>query len=784
MLSRSSNPDAGEIAMPLIDDVARVCRRLTRHGWKKLFAAHGLDITAKDLAKELGRPLDTIDRSIAGFEDFAFEGNLGITPGRPALSLLFHGLASPRVIEGRGLPVLTDFPTQREIETVENYVFAARRPTLRALRDEANGQPLGIVVFAYEYRPAAATCHRRHADMVFARTGVSRVGTAKAQYQPRFRGYVPHVADNAHAVRVSPAHYGAFIAARVHGNKKDIVPSNYQSRRRSDQGHSDADLEFWVPLHKLFSGPECLKGIADALTVRFHSFHVNEKLRRIHLALSAPRRKGGKPFDTGWMQPDIDRPPFRFSNGIAELSSHDDDPEGLLVPTVHERLVEAASYRGRPVGFNVPRRNGPIASSLCLPAKYNSRKQEIRGAPAYVHARTRMSGGKLENLNRLADVSAVVGKGGYVARHYLDFSGDGWVGVECPELQHSRHSIAGPFPAYSLVTAPDFLYRADQRAASEWTEFQPKNPGERLWYETPTPLSDERLPANLQLPPTSPFAHDDVTVTAIVSMYGPPSAHRTDSREAQRWRHNHMPDDAAGVFAPGWDVARDWLPSTRTQHLANYGLGSPFPEDAKLCAALSEFWPAVAPDATRTFTYAVTGHYATICPLTDEEIGQRGNLSWDGERGPKVVRRGGEQYARFSSFDHADYALNAMAGRMSLRVTSHISEREFQARVAAMTMAYRAMGGRKDRWIVLSFRQITAGSNELVRAQRAARCVLPGTAYRFEVFRSSLPIKQTRDPWHEYIRIVDRTTLYVDPQFPQALIHRDGSWRTKRVKPA
>jgi len=99
--------------MPLIDDVARVCRRLTRHGWKKLFAAHGLDITAKHLAKELGRTLDTIDRSIAGFEDFAFEGNLGITPGRPALSLLFHGLASPRVIEGRGLPVLTDFPTQR-----------------------------------------------------------------------------------------------------------------------------------------------------------------------------------------------------------------------------------------------------------------------------------------------------------------------------------------------------------------------------------------------------------------------------------------------------------------------------------------------------------------------------------------------------------------------------------------------------------------------------------------------------------------------------------------------
>ena len=28
-------------------------------------------------------------------------------------------------------------------------------------------------------------------------------------------------------------------------------------------------------------------------------------------------------------------------------------------------------------------------------------------------------------------------------------------------------------------------------------------------------------------------------------------------------------------------------------HLAAYGLGSPFPEDSKLCAALSSFWPAV-----------------------------------------------------------------------------------------------------------------------------------------------------------------------------------------------
>jgi hypothetical protein len=44
----------------------------------------------------------------------------------------------------------------------------------------------------------------------------------------------------------------------------------------------DQERQFWVPLHKLFSGPGC---IADCpkLKVRFEAEHVNEKIRRIHL---------------------------------------------------------------------------------------------------------------------------------------------------------------------------------------------------------------------------------------------------------------------------------------------------------------------------------------------------------------------------------------------------------------------------------------------------------------------------------------------------------------------
>ncbi|HEU5321802.1 MAG TPA: hypothetical protein VFX28_13435, partial [Methylomirabilota bacterium] len=91
--------------MALLDDVRRACGRLADHGWTRLLARHGLDVTAADLAGELARPL-AIDRRVPGFEDFAAEGRRAIEPGRPARSLLFHAFASPGVVEdGAGHPL-------------------------------------------------------------------------------------------------------------------------------------------------------------------------------------------------------------------------------------------------------------------------------------------------------------------------------------------------------------------------------------------------------------------------------------------------------------------------------------------------------------------------------------------------------------------------------------------------------------------------------------------------------------------------------------------------------
>jgi hypothetical protein len=100
----------------LIEDVQAVCQRLAPHGWRELLRRQGLDITADELDRELRKDLADVDRSMAGFEDFAAEGKRGIEPGQPARSLLYHALASPNVLSGAEGEPLAAFPTLAEIQ--------------------------------------------------------------------------------------------------------------------------------------------------------------------------------------------------------------------------------------------------------------------------------------------------------------------------------------------------------------------------------------------------------------------------------------------------------------------------------------------------------------------------------------------------------------------------------------------------------------------------------------------------------------------------------------------
>jgi hypothetical protein len=227
------------------------------------------------------------------------------------------------------------------------------------------------------------------------------------------------------------------------------------------------------------------------------------------------------------------------------------------------------------------------------------------------------------------------------------------------------------------------------------------------------------------------------------------------------------------VFAPGWDVSRDRL-SGGQPHLASYGLGSPFPEDAKLCAALSTFWPAAAPDATRAMEPALTP--ITVAPLTDEEIGQvPGSIPWDGVPGPEVgTDADGATVADFASFAHVDYVENALVGRFSLALTSHIGVEEYQNRVLAMDFAYQALGREKESWLVLGFRRVTPGGPELLQAQQEAQLTLPGDVYRFDVIRNSAPAPVSGDVRKRRFSVQGRVILFVDPRNHRVLLRRES----------
>ena len=746
--------------MALIDDVKAACDRLAPLGWRNVLlgmTGGQLDIqqsTSAALKAELTKILTVIDRTVAGFSDFSLSGTKAITAGSPANSLVYHALASPNVIAG-----ISGFPTLKEIESVENYVFGVQPPTLRSLKTRAGltgSQRLSVVLFAYEYRPARDTCTRRQADMVFSRTGISRVGTRPAVYDAQIRGFQPQVADDPFAFRVCPARFAAFLAVRKKGSGTTIM--------RARQG--DNALDFWVPIHKLFNGTECVSGLN--LQVEFSAFHYNDKIRRTRTVTLG---MAGVPAMA----------PFQFSVGIAELSTDPAFGAGIVMPVPHPRLVEPAALNGQFVTYTVPR--GAKAFAALEPgATQAADGSEIRPAPAYVHARTQVRDGVAIDLNNdpaRPDVNDTVSKGNYQALHYVDFTGDGQINVSVPAFSGKPEVAAAIVPCYSLVAAPDFFPSAGQR---ELFESVPSD----LWGVAPFPLCDTRLPANLQMPGNR-FSATEKTISAVVALFGPAPAGTNIPQSFDVDRHSCLPDDCAGVFAPGWDVSTDRkrVSGARVQHLAAYGLGSPFPEDSKLCAALSTFWPAVAPDASRSMSPNTgnPGLRATVAPLTDEEIGQVGSLPWDGVVGPKVSTFGGVEFLDCEKFLHVDYVKNALEGRFTPRLTTQVSSEEYRLRMQAIAKCYRTVGGDRNVRFVVSFRKVSAGDPELQRAQLDSSTVLSGEVYRIDMIFGGEATEQSHptDFRRSLLPIQDRQLFLTSPRTDTALRKRSNQAVWSRV---
>jgi len=648
-----------------------------------------------------------INYKCRGLEEFSRDGCRGIEPGDPARSLFYHAFASPHVhFDG-----LTNeqYPTMAELGLIENCVYGAAHLSLDDLLVRAAGRPLAVVVFAYEYAPAIDTVHRRHADLCFSRTGISRVGNARAHYVGEARGFFPYSGSKG-KVHVIPARFGTFVAVQQLGNPNTFGPMRFS--------RGDEMRKFWVPLHKLFDGTECIKGLNLKLKVNAH--HLNEKIRRVHMALQSEYH------NTGWTPSQMKRSPFRITEGLAKFSR----AEGLVKPIWHDPLIKPArTANGTYVGFRVPRGHKLLQASLWL--------TELFGAiprPEFVHIKHAIkkdNNGKqrivyLPNVDP-RDIIEIVKEGKYKAANFIDYTADGWVEATCPALAHMiPHSRA----AFSIIAQPDFFPLVRQQDLIEWWERDaPRAIKNSIWADTetrPTPLSGSRLPANITLLEAG-FDSTETAMSAIIGMDRKPGRRSKIIRKLPR-RESTLSYRATNLFEPGWDSSQDFNRDARrkrgTFHLANYGLGSPYPEDTLICAALGSFWPGAVPDVTRTFALE---EYPSVTPIVDDQVG------WDGILRPITTG----PVAEYPSFAYADYVKSIYKKRFPYETFAEVTLEDYIRRTLASARVFQFLGVTKSkeraRYPFLSFRHPTDDEFEKIHA--CGWHVAQNLTYRIEIAR-------------------------------------------------
>jgi hypothetical protein len=159
-----------------------------------------------------------------------------------------------------------------------------------------------------------------------------------------------------------------------------------------------------------------------------------------------------------------------------------------------------------------------------------------------------------------------------------------------------------------------------------------------------------------------------------------------------------LPDVASSVFAPGWDITYSAdKPGSTDVYLSTEGLGSPFVEDMKLCAASNGMWPASSPDSARTYQGSLDPYSrnATAIPLLDDEIGfhkhspagmmmKKETFGWDGVQGPFLKWSNGKWQVNFADMGRADVVKNALEGNVDMSKLRTLSSAELIARMACL----------------------------------------------------------------------------------------------------
>ncbi len=678
----------------------------------------------KDIDANVTQKLQDLKKQIGtGFDDFA--GNQLIKPGYPSLSLLYHILASPRV-KPAGFQK-ENYPTILELDKLENYIYGLKKwEDYKKDYKITNDNDLVLAVFAYEYRPAYKTPHQAHADLVFSRTGIARIGDNPLNFDSPNRCYTNKPITTTKAnnnIAVTPARYGLFLA-KIVGSKDIGVMSTGKFKGKKTvlkkeidnyDDHNDEDNYFLQPIRKVFNNDL----LFDNSILKFEENHISEKLERLQkigLSIDLPgtslKRDSSELLETNseftyqgssFLVISKVQPLIRFSKGVSYKV--DEEPKN--------RYFTSFSKKEK-YGFDIE-----ILSDnedYRIPNNY----KDARNKPMYVHIAH-----KLDNMRNPEKISkrnddlfeTTISKGGYFAPVYEDSLCDGVVTINITNFKSSiLQSVInrGSYNAFSIVTAPDFFQYVNVFDIVNY-DVKPGISIESNFYEGGIAcLASARIRPNpsITIPNSNQKAFPSSnnsdklynTLTAVISTLNTNKKNWADDYKTT----SYLPDVCSSVFAPGWDVTYGNNGNdTKNIFLSTMGLGAPFVEDMKLCAAMNGMWPVASPDAARVYQGTVTKNQIkdnnwyrnpTAIPLMDDELGfhtkspasqnakRDSEFGWDGEQGPflEYPKDKNSWYVNFTDLGRADYVENGINGKIDLSKLSELTSGELINRMEAL----------------------------------------------------------------------------------------------------
>ncbi len=720
----NNEQDIAKVSAAVQQDFTALIQWLTKNGWVtylKDSIGVNLALTGEALRAELLKDLDKnmlrklMDDPALGFDDFA--GINLIKPGFPAFSLLYHILASPRV---RPAGILA-YPELVHLDTLENYIYAlAGWDDLKSIYDVKSNEDLVMAVFAYEYRPAIKTPHHEHADMVFSRTGVARIGQHEMKYDHINRCFTnkPKEGTPIEKIAVVPARYGLFIAKRVKSNEIDLMTTGIYKPGDKFDDEEDTKRTFLQPIRKVFHH-DVLFGEAQ---LTFQETHKSEKLAKLAEHTDLTFYKNIKPTVRDSSHLIVQDAKASHVNSsflvisqpapLIRISKEGNKPIYFLVPPSVKAPGGGGYYRNRYfTSFNtqdvqdvellVKTANGDYQ-------KIHNQYTEPRTQPLFLNITHEIDSTNASGYREVLKDDAFekrVYDGLFQAPLFEDSICEG--NVTARIASDNSDALKGLYrdvlPAYSIVTAPDFFPQVDNFDLMAFDVAPGTLVNESNFYEGGlASLATARMIPNPHFI-TPHYLSDNQTYTAVLSHKS-----KSEMNTAQKFNNpklpkgyvvsGFLPDVASSVFAPGWDITYSAdKPGSTDVYLSTEGLGSPFVEDMKLCAASNGMWPASSPDSARTYQGALDPYSRnpTAVPLLDNELGfhknspagvamKKESFGWDGVQGPFMENINGKWKINFADMGRADVVENALEGNVDMSKLRELTSGELISRMACL----------------------------------------------------------------------------------------------------